>query len=207
MLPKDEDQDPLSTLETNSLEEEWEEREPSAGGQEGAITPSFVERETRRQKRMLRVFLALLMIPLILGVALLVFGRSDRQAVLDELRKQAPPIVRSEIQEQVRPAIQSEVKTQVTSSLGVISEIKERQESLTNEVNQIKSTNLIMTPEEIETIKRSSAIILQKEAEIRKLHERVELLEGKIKDRRFEIRPEDFQGMGKEATVPQKKPQ
>ena len=175
------------------------------GEAESQGTSSFVERETRRQKRMLTFYLLLLLIPLILGVVLLKFGNSDRQMVLEEIRKQAPPIVRSQIQEQVKPAIQSEVRTQVTSSLGVIGEIKERQESLTKEVNEIKSSDVRLTPEEIQTLKRSSAIIIQKEDEIRRLYQRVEKLEGQMKDRILTIRPEDLQGTGREITIPKKK--
>ena len=176
------------------------------GEQESQATSSFVEREARRQKRMLTLYLLLLLVPLLLGIALLKFGNSDRQMVLEEIRKQAPPIVRSQIQEQVKPAIQSEVQTQVTSSLGDIGEIKERQESLTNDINQIKSSfSVRLTPEEIATLKRSSALILQKEAEIKRLSDRVETLEVQMKDRRFQIRPGDFQGTGKEVTLPQKK--
>jgi cell division protein FtsB len=195
MSIKDEDQDPLTL-----------KREAGTVEPESQTTSSFVEREAQRQKRMLTFYLLLLLIPLALGIVLLKFGYSDSQMVMEEIKKQAPPIVRSEIQEQVKPAIQSEVQTQVTSSLGTIGDIKERQESLTNEFNEIKSSfSVRLTPEEIETVKRSSAIILQKEDEIKKLHQRVETLELQLKDRGFQIKPEDFRGTGREMTRPQRK--
>ena len=187
-----------------SLHDEAPQTVADTSEHESQPTSSFVERETRRQKRMLTFYLLLLLIPLILGVLLLKFGRSDSLMVLEEIRKQTPPIVRSQIQEQVRPAIQSEVQTQVTSSLGAIGEIKERQESLTNEIKEIKSVNATLTPEEVAVIKRSSSIILEKEAEIRKLYQRVETLELQMKDRRLQIRPEDFQGPGKDIKIPQR---
>jgi len=173
-----------------------------ATGREFKRVASFVERETQRQKRMLGFYLSLLMIPVLLGVAVLIFGRSDRRVVTDEIKQQAPTIVRGEIQEQVRPAIQNEVQTQVSSSLRVIGELKARQESLTNEVNQIKTSDARLTAEEIQMIKRSSALLLQREAEIKRLYERVENLEGQIKAQNPNTRPGQIRDRAKEVLTP-----
>lgn len=207
MLRKDKDQNPQPQWEKKTLEHDLVKpdiRMDTGWQEESQDTSSFVEREMRRQKRILRFYLLLLLVPVILGIAILIFGRSDRRVVTDEIKKQAPTIVRSEIQDQVRPAIQTEVKTQVSSSLGEIGELKTRQESLTNEVNQIKSSDARLTPEEINVIKRSSAILLQREAEIKRLYERVETLEGQMKNQKLEDRPGRLREMRKEATIPQR---
>ena len=199
------DQDPQPQWEKKTPEHDWVKPGNKAGtvGKEGQAASSFVERETLRQKRLLRFYLSLLLVPVILGVAILIFGRSDRRVVTDEIKKQAPTIVRTEIQEQVRPAIQSEVKTQVSSSLGEIGEMKARQETLTNEVNQIKSSDARLTPEEIQLIKQSTVIIRQKEAEITILSERLKTLEGQFKDIQ-RIDPGKIRDLGKEGRVIQR---
>lgn len=201
MVSKDEDSGAVLQAGTSEDEPGKLEIIEIGGRKKSPPTTSFVEREAQRQKRMLTFYLLLLSIPLILGVVLLKYGRSDSQMLLDEFKKQAPPLVKSEIQQQVGPAIHSEVQTQVNSSLGAIGEIRERQQSLEGEVKEIRSTSARLTPEEVQTIKRSSAVILEKEAEIRKLNQRIETLELQMKDRRPQIRPED---LGKDVIIPRK---
>ena len=184
MSPRNEEENPQHRRETEPLSYKRGAPGPASnaegrGGDE--TTSSFVEREAKRRRRLLRFYLALLAVPVILGVALLIFGRSDRREIMDEIRKQAPPIVRSEIKEQVKPAIQSEVQTQVSSRLGEIGELKARQELLSSEVNQLKSSNASLSPEDVAMIKQSILTLNQKEAEIKRLVNRVEVLEGRLK--------------------------
>jgi hypothetical protein len=76
-----------------------------------------VEREILRRKRLLRFYLLLLAIPVALGIIVLVFGRSDRRVVMDEIQTQAPTIVQREVGEQIKPTIQSEVQNQVQNRI------------------------------------------------------------------------------------------
>ncbi|MDT4955139.1 MAG: hypothetical protein QOJ02_3277 [Acidobacteriota bacterium] len=94
--------------------------EVSGNSQADAEALSFVERETRRRKRLLRFYLLLLAIPVAVGVAVLIFGRSDSRLVIDEIRSQAPRIVQREVGEQIRPTIKTEVQNQISPTLGQI---------------------------------------------------------------------------------------
>ena len=105
-------------------------RSPQAGMADAA---TFVERETRRRKRLLRFYLALLIIPVALAIVVLVFGRSDRRVVMDEIREQAPPIVQRELGERIEPTIRTEVQKQITQPL-------EQIDSKINEVAQSKAS-------------------------------------------------------------------
>jgi regulator of replication initiation timing len=96
---------------------------------------SFVERETRRRKRLLRFYLLLLAIPVAVGVAVLIFGRSDTRLVIDEIKTQAPAIVKSAVGDQIKPTIKEEVKNQISPTLGQI-------DSKISEVAQSSKTSL-----------------------------------------------------------------
>lgn len=116
---------------------------------------SFVERETRRRKRLLRFYLAMLAIPVLLAATVLLFGRSDRQMVTEELKSQTPALVREAAGEQFAPAIQTEVQNQITPTLGQINELKARQDSIVEEVKTLSDTNTKLTPQEVEIIRQS----------------------------------------------------
>jgi chromosome segregation ATPase len=62
-----------------------------------------IEREIRRRQRLLRFYLALLAIPLVVGVVFLSFGRSDRQLVQDEVRAGVAPV--HQRFEEIQPAL------------------------------------------------------------------------------------------------------
>lgn len=108
---------------------------------------SFVERETRRRKRLLRFYLMLLIIPVALAIVILVYGRSDRRVVMDEIKAQAPPIVQREVGEQIRPTIETEVQKQISQPLVQI-------DSKINEVAQSK-----VSQEEISKIQGENAAL------------------------------------------------
>lgn len=95
---------------------------------------SFLERETQRRKRMLRFYLALLAVPVALGIAVLVFGRSDRKLVMEEIRVQAPPIVQQQVGEQIAPTIKSEVQNQFAPTLEQIAGLQSQQGEVKNEL-------------------------------------------------------------------------
>jgi chromosome segregation ATPase len=130
---------------------------------------SFVEREMRRRKRLLRFYLALLIIPVLLGIAVLIFGRSDRQMVTEELKNQTPLVVRETVGTQVAPAIQTEVEKQITPTLGQINELKTRQDSITNEVKTLSASTTKLTPEEVESIRQSGERLAKQDAIINEL--------------------------------------
>jgi flagellar motility protein MotE (MotC chaperone) len=98
-------------------------------------TGQAVEREILRRKRLLRFYLLLLAIPVALGIIVLVFGRSDRRMVKEEIQTQAPTIVQREVGEQIKPTIKSEVQSEVQSAvqaqvgpaLGQLDDLKTRQ--------------------------------------------------------------------------------
>jgi hypothetical protein len=108
---------------------------------------SFVERETRRRKRLLRFYLMLLIIPVALAIVILVFGRSDRRVVMDEIKAQTPPIVQREVGEQIRPTIETEVQKQISEPLTQI-------DTKINEVAQTK-----VSQEEISKIQGENAAL------------------------------------------------
>lgn len=161
--------------------------------------PTFADRETRRRKRQLRFYLALLAIPIAVGIVILIFGRSDSQMVTDEIRKQASPVVEKEIREQIKPTIQSEVETQVSSikpalqseiktqlseSLNQIDQVKTEQARLANDVNVLKSSEVKLTPEDLTTIRQSREMLNQlqkKDVHIQKLQSRIDFLERRMK--------------------------
>ena len=130
---------------------------------------SFVEREMRRRKRLLRVYLALLIIPVLLGIAVLVFGRSDRQMVAEELKNQTPSVVRETVGTQVAPAIQTEVEKQIAPTLGQINELKTRQDSIADEVKTLSASTTKLSPEEVEVIRQSGARLAKQDAVISEL--------------------------------------
>ncbi len=112
--------------------------------QPGDDAGSFVERETRRRKRLLRFYLMLLIIPVALAIVVLVYGRSDRRVVMDEIKAQAPPIVQREVGEQIRPTIETEVQkqiseplTQIDTKINEVAQTKVSQE----EINKIQGEN------------------------------------------------------------------
>jgi hypothetical protein len=90
-------------------------------------TGRAVEREILRRKRLLKFYLLLLAVPVALGIIVLVFGRSDRRVVMDEIQTQAPTIVQKEVGEQIKPTIKSEVQSEVQSQ--VQSEVQSRVQS------------------------------------------------------------------------------
>lgn len=98
---------------------------------------SFVEREARRRRRLLRFYLLLLIIPIALAIVVLVFGRSDRTLVIDEIKSQAPSLVQREVGQQIRPTIQSEVKNQISPTLGQID----------GKINQVAETSKVSLEE------------------------------------------------------------
>lgn len=100
---------------------------------------SFLERETTRRKRTLGLYLALLAVPVALGIAVLVFGRSDRRLVLDEIKTQAPPIVQKEVGEQIAPTIRSEVQSQFAPTLEQIAGLQNQQGEVRNELATARS--------------------------------------------------------------------
>jgi hypothetical protein len=108
---------------------------------------SFVERETRRRKRLLRFYLLLLVIPVVLAIVILVYGRSDRRVVMDEIRAQAPPIVQREVGEQIRPTIETEVHKQITQPL----------EQIDTKINEVAQTKV--SQEELNKIQGESAAL------------------------------------------------
>ncbi len=111
---------------------------------------SFVERETRRRKRLLRFYLMLLIIPVALAIIILVFGRSDRRVVMDEIKAQAPPIVQREVGEQIRPTVETEVQKQISQPLvqidNKINEVAQTKVSL-EEINKIQGENAALRNE------------------------------------------------------------
>jgi uncharacterized phage infection (PIP) family protein YhgE len=96
---------------------------------------SFLERETLRRKRMLRFYLALLAVPVALGIAVLVFGRSDRRLVLEEIKTQAPPIVKDAVGEQIAPTVKSEVQNQFAPTLEQIAGLQTQQAEVKNQLD------------------------------------------------------------------------
>jgi hypothetical protein len=100
---------------------------------------SFLERETQRRQQSLKLYLALLAIPVALGIVVLIFGRSDRRLVLDEIRTQAPPLVQREVGEQLKPTIKSEVQTQISPTLGEIDGLKTRQTQIEEVSGSLKT--------------------------------------------------------------------
>lgn len=106
---------------------------------------SFVERELRRRKRLLRFYLALLAIPVALAVAVLIFGRSDSKLVMEEIRSQAPPIVLQEVGEQIKPTVRSEVHNQLNPTLGQLNELKARQENIEKETGPLRDSQATIT--------------------------------------------------------------
>jgi DNA repair exonuclease SbcCD ATPase subunit len=130
---------------------------------------SFVERETRRRKRLLRFYLAMLAVPILLAAAVLLFGRSDRQMVTEEIKTQAPAVVRQAAGDQFAPAIQTEVQNQITPTLGQINELKTRQDSIAEEVKTLSASNAKLTPEEVETIRQSGQRLSRQDTAIAEL--------------------------------------
>lgn len=108
---------------------------------------SFVERETRRRKRLLRFYLMLLIIPVALAIIILIFGRSDRRVVMDEIKAQAPPIVQREVGQQIRPTIETEVQKQITQPL----------EQIDTKINEVAQTKV--SQEEITKIQGENAAL------------------------------------------------
>ena len=180
--------------------------------------PTFADRETQRRKRQLRLYLALLAIPIAVGIVILIYGRSDSQMVTDEIRKQASPVVEKEIREQIKPTIQSEVETQVSSikpalqseiktqlsdSLNQIDQVKTEQARLANDVNVLKSSEVKLTPEDLTTIRQSREMLNQlqrKDQHIQKLQSRIDFLERRLKvtpDPKLQVIPEKLEKQDK----------
>jgi hypothetical protein len=142
---------------------------PPAGADDAAAA-SFVERETKRRKRLLRFYLLLLIIPVGLAFVLLIYGRSDRRVVLDEIKTQAPPIVQREVSEQIRPTIETEVQKQIAQPLeqidGKINEVAQTKVSQ-EELNKIQGENAALRNEltvkidEVDKAKASRAEVTQ----------------------------------------------
>jgi hypothetical protein len=101
---------------------------------------SFVERETRRRKRLLRFYLAMLAIPVALGIVVLIFGRSDSRMVIDEIKAQAPPIVKEAVGDQIKPTIKDEVKNQITPTLEQLGTLKTRQDKVEETTGSLKAS-------------------------------------------------------------------
>lgn len=108
---------------------------------------SFVERETRRRKRLLRLYLTLLIIPVALAIVILVYGRSDRRIVIDEIKAQAPPIVQKEVGQQIKPTIETEVQKQISQPL----------EQIDSKINEVAQTKV--SQEEINKIQGENAAL------------------------------------------------
>jgi uncharacterized coiled-coil DUF342 family protein len=109
-------------------------RDPNAPPQAEDDAGSFLERETLRRKRLLRFYLALLAVPVALGIIVLVFGRSDRQLVMEEIKTQDPPIVQKEVGEQIAPTVKSEVRNQFAPTLEQIAGLQSQQGEVKNEL-------------------------------------------------------------------------
>lgn len=62
-----------------------------------------VQRETARQRRLIRLYGLLLLVPLILGGTFLLWGRTDRQVVRSEVQQQVAPVVAA--YQEIRPAL------------------------------------------------------------------------------------------------------
>jgi hypothetical protein len=128
-----------------------------------AGSESFLERETRRRKRLLRLYLALLIIPIALAILVLVYGRSDRRVVMDEIKVQAPPIVQREVGEQIAPTIKTEVQKQISQPLEQIdTKINEVAQSKVSqeEINKIQGENAALRNElsvKIDEVDKSKA--------------------------------------------------
>jgi ABC-type lipoprotein release transport system permease subunit len=101
---------------------------------------SFVERETRRRKRLLRFYLAMLAIPVALGIVVLIFGRSDSRMVIDEIKTQAPAIVKSAVGDQIKPTIKEEVKNQINPTLEQLGTLQTRQEKVEETTGSLKAS-------------------------------------------------------------------
>jgi hypothetical protein len=118
-------------------------QDPQAGD-DAAAAGSFVEREIRRRKRLLRLYLLLLVIPVALAIVVLIYGRSDRRIVMDEIKAQAPPIVQREVGQQIRPTIETEVQKQISQPLeqidGKINEVAQSKVSQA-EITRIEEEN------------------------------------------------------------------
>jgi hypothetical protein len=104
-------------------------------------TGRAVEREILWRKRLLRFYLLLLIIPVALGISVLVFGRSDRRMMKEEIQTQAPTIVQREVGEQIKPTIQSEVQSEVQSAVQtqVQSEVQTRVGPALGQLDDLKT--------------------------------------------------------------------
>jgi site-specific DNA-cytosine methylase len=112
----------------------------SANSQADAEEISFAERETRRRKRLLRFYLLMLAIPVALGIGVLIFGRSDSRMVIDEIKAQAPAIVKSAVGEQIKPTIKDEVKNQITPTLEQLGTLQTRQDKVEETTGSLKAS-------------------------------------------------------------------
>lgn len=99
---------------------------------------SFVAREASRRKRLLRFYLILLAVPVALAIAVLIFGRSDRQVVMETIEREAPAIVQEEVGNQVQPAINAEVKNQIAPTLNEIKGLEQKTDMLSNSQKEIE---------------------------------------------------------------------
>jgi hypothetical protein len=161
---------------------------------------AFIARETRRRKRLLKFYLALLAVPVALGIAVLIFGRSDSRLVMDEIKTQAPPIVqrevgeqlkptiKSEVQtevgEQLRPTVKSEVETQVNPALGMIDDLRKEQAQLKQADESLKASQ----ENAVRTIKNESGESVRSqlaELGVPAINNRLGKLEGQNLDARL----------------------
>lgn len=143
---------------------------------------SFVERETRRRKRLLRFYLAMLAVPLLLAAAVLLFGRSDRQMVREELKTQAPAVVRQVAGDQFAPAIQTEVQNQITPTITQINELKTSQAAIAEEVKTLSASNAKLTPEDVETIRQSGERFARQETAIKELQTQTAAISSQLRN-------------------------
>jgi len=146
---------------------------------------SFLERETRRRKRLLRFYLALLAVPVALGIAVLVFGRSDRKLVLDEIKAQAPPIVQKEVGEQIAPTIRSEVQSQFAPTLEQIAGLQNQQGEVKNELAAARNEINVVEQRQSQTVASLKASQQETEATLRKenqsLKTQIDTVAGSVK--------------------------
>lgn len=160
-------------------------RDPVSPMQTEDEAGSFLERETLRRKRLLKVYLALLAVPVALGIAVLVFGRSDRRLVLEEIKTQAPPIVQQEVGEQIAPTVRSEVQTQFAPTLEQLAGLQSQQAEVKNQLDAARQ-EVAGVGQQQNQIASSLTATQQETAALRKdnqsLKAQVETVAGSVKN-------------------------
>lgn len=96
--------------ESNKVAAKVAEEKQAEDTQPEGDAESFLEREIERRQQSLKLYLALLAIPVALGIVVLIFGRSDRQMVTDEINNKSANIVARELETQIQPNINQAVE-------------------------------------------------------------------------------------------------